>query len=617
MKNAKKWLFLILMIVLFSAVSGAFAESARVITPGGALNMRKKADEKSKLVDSVPNRSLVEVVETEGEWSKITYKKQTGYVKTAFLKLPSQLPGLTVYTDGGIPLLRKEPSADSMILTPISCLWPVEVLAVQEDWVQVRTNGMEGWTETGHFSFQYTEPTGEREWMAESARVETACAVVASLEKGAPTLFDLEPGQEGIVTVIEKDHCLLITEQGCGYAPINALSLTGPEDSGERRGTIAPMDAFSAAEAALKKKFKAFAKEKLYCAIEPEDSTRESISAYRCGFFNDADQYLYGALVDAETGKVLLLADYTGFSPRKSAASLLPKGEMTVSLSADTLAVGEVLDITVTAWTEYESKYTLTRGGVAMAESEPGAHFRAAYRPREAGEYMLTVTVKDEAGLEKSASCAFTVDSSLEAEEGLEEIYSQKDGWWKDKQYRHSNLGKSGCAIFTLTHALERMGHTEEAILPENLAVKYAYCLIPNEGTSNELLINTAARDFGFQTKKQLYNDKKQIAQLIKDGAYFSFSIARGHIALVSGISEDGTMVRVVDSAPLATFERIVNAAQYYQTRSGAFRAALSLDDMPGARWYFETNEYGGMEYYLPMDYVAKRGVRLIQPIAD
>ena len=75
-------------------------------------------------------------------------------------------------------------------------------------------------------------------------------------------------------------------------------------------------------------------------------------------------------------------------------------------------------------------------------------------------------------------------------------------------------------------------------------------------------------------------------------------------------------MVRVIDSAPQATFERIVGAAQYYQMRSGAFRAALKLDDLPGARWYFETDEYGGLEYFLPMDYVAKRGVRLIQPLA-
>ena len=104
------------------------------------------------------------------------------------------------------------------------------------------------------------------------------------------------------------------------------------------------------------------------------------------------------------------------------------------------------------------------------------------------------------------------------------------------------------------------------------------------------------------------------IASMIRGGTLFSFGIARGHIAMVSGISDDGTMIRVVDSAPSATFERIKDASQYYEKRPGVYRAALTLDDMPGARWFFETGEFGGMEYYLPMEYVAKRGVRLIQP---
>ena len=94
----------------------------------------------------------------------------------------------------------------------------------------------------------------------------------------------------------------------------------------------------------------------------------------------------------------------------------------------------------------------------------------------------------------------------------------------------------------------------------------------------------------------------------------FSFSIARGHIALICGITEDGAMVRVADSAPFATFDRIVNDSLYYQTRSGGFRAATCMEDLPGARWYFETDDYGGLEYWLRLSYVARRGARLIQP---
>ena len=157
------------------------------------------------------------------------------------------------------------------------------------------------------------------------------------------------------------------------------------------------------------------------------------------------------------------------------------------------------------------------------------------------------------------------------------------------------------------------MGKTGDDLHPAALAKVYALCLTP-DGTNNERLIREAAADYGFTTRAALIGDKKQIRTLLEGGALFSFSIARGHIALIDGVSEDGTMVHVVDSAPGATFTRIVNDSLYRRMNSGSFRAALSLEDIPGARWYFETGEYGGLEYWLRIEYAVKRGVRLIQP---
>ena len=73
-----KWFMLLgIAALMLCLMSAAGAETARVLTPGGKLNMRKSPDDKAKLVDTVPNRALVEVVEESGEWTKITYKKQT------------------------------------------------------------------------------------------------------------------------------------------------------------------------------------------------------------------------------------------------------------------------------------------------------------------------------------------------------------------------------------------------------------------------------------------------------------------------------------------------------------------------------------------------------------
>ena len=62
---------------------------------------------------------------------------------------------------------------------------------------------------------------------------------------------------------------------------------------------------------------------------------------------------------------------------------------------------------------------------------------------------------------------------------------------------------------------------------------------------------------------------------------------------------------------------RIRNAEMYRQTRNGRYMPVRSLDDFQESRWYMELNEYGGLEYYLTLDYVARRGVRLVRPAAE
>lgn len=613
--KVRKLFFIAAVLLMCAIMSAALAESARVVTPKGPLNMRKTPDEKGKLVESVPNKSMVEVNEIEGDWAKITYKKKTGYVKTDYLKLPENMIGKEIYADEGMLLLLvrpRESKENVPIALPVGAWESVLVEETDGDWTKVSRDGVTGYVETKALSYQKEEPSGEIAWMKEPAIVTQETEVKVSADAKAEAVASLNPLDEVTVTLIEKGQCLVIVSKGvCGCVPASSLALTGPEDTDEETGSVKRTEALTKAEAALRKKYKAFSKDKLYGVTAVENGY------YRCGFFNDQDQYLFGALVNAVTGKVECVASYDGFAVLTHEAELLPKGEIELKLSADTLAIGDVLDVTVNAWTLHQAQYSLYMNGIQIVDSKPGEHFKAAYRPRQAGSYRLYVTVTDEDGTYQTATADFTVDGSMEALDGAQEIYSQKDGWWKDKKYRHSNLGKSGCAIFALSHALNRMGHGEEEALPENLAMKYSYCLIPEEGTNNTLLINTAARDFGFTTQGELIKEPEKIAALIRGGVFFSFSIARGHIAMVSGISDDGTMVRVVDSAPLATFERIKGASQYYEKRPGVFRAALTLDDMPGARWYFETDEYGGMEYWLPMEYVAGRGVRLIQPGAS
>lgn len=193
-----------------------------------------------------------------------------------------------------------------------------------------------------------------------------------------------------------------------------------------------------------------------------------------------------------------------------------------------------------------------------------------------------------------------------------ESIYSQFSGLWKDEKYGSSTLEQSGCAIFALSHALERLGFEGDSITPQALAKKYAFCL-RDGGTINSTLIGNAGDDFGYKTRFDLYQDLPTIRTRLEQGALFSFAVVSGHIALVAETSEDGSMLRIIDSAPSATWERIKGAQLYRQTADGTFAPVAALSELEGIRYYPENNAFGGTTYWLESSYVARRGVRLIQ----
>ena len=275
--------------------------------------------------------------------------------------------------------------------------------------------------------------------------------------------------------------------------------------------------------------------------------------------------------------------------------------------------VGQVVDIQVEAGEGAESLvYTLKRGDSLVFQGEKDTHFVSAFRPRQEGDYTLEVQVQYGDGSVEAGSVTVNVSGRSEEVRGPEVIYSQKDGWWKDKAYAKTELEKAGCAIFTLSHALQRMDWTGEDIAPETLAESYRKCYTKN-GTANARLIYQASQVYGYTTSTALDKSAASLREGLRNGDMYSFGIVIGHIALMTGIDEGGKMVRIVDSAPSATFERIKKGKVYF-LRDGEYVEAKDPGEIPGARYYFETGYYGGLEYYMDLAYCARRGGRLIRP---
>ena len=286
---------------------------------------------------------------------------------------------------------------------------------------------------------------------------------------------------------------------------------------------------------------------------------------------------------------------------------------------------GDYVDITVVPDRDDATgvRYELSTpaGVVYKSKSKDlSTHFTASFRPREEAEYTLTAVVVYGKKDTVTVSVTIPVSGTAPVQEGPDVVYSQKDGWWHKVMYRTKkpveSLEKGGCAIFTLSHLLQRRGFTGEEVLPALLASKNSRFYVQG-GTDNGGLITQASKDYNFVTEDELIESEHEIAASLRRGDMFSFSIVTGHIAMADGISEDGTKVHIVDSAAGATFERKdrwkTQGHISYQEEDGSFTEAMSADQLPGIRWFFETGEYGGMEYWMDLHYYAHQGMRLVR----
>ena len=292
-------------------------------------------------------------------------------------------------------------------------------------------------------------------------------------------------------------------------------------------------------------------------------------------------------------------------------------GEVSVTVSPENPRVGDYVNIIVTPGRENPESvsYSLFYGE-EMEKVFAGKgvqHTDVWMRPRKEGAYTLQVIVAWDKKDKETAEVVLPVSGFAPDQEGPDVIYSQKDGWWKKVRYSSSELQTSGCAIFTLSHLLQRAGFSGEAVTPAALAKTYVYYK-EDSGTWNEGLIRYSAVDYDFTTQKELITSPAEITACLRRGDRFSFSIVDRHIALCDGISDDGTKVHIVDSAPGATYERIRFPGKIFiQDADGSFAEAAVPEDHPGVRWFFETAEYGGLEYWMDLEYCANRGMRLVR----
>ena len=294
-------------------------------------------------------------------------------------------------------------------------------------------------------------------------------------------------------------------------------------------------------------------------------------------------------------------------------------GEASVSFTPARPRAGDIVDITADPGEKAIQgvQYRLSSGGEKLSFTQtPVPYLSASFRPRKEGLYTLEATFLYGGGEKETVTVSVPVSGEAPAERGADIIYSQQDGWWRGVWYVKTlrrTLESSGCAVFALSEALQRLGFTDDAVLPDRLAWEYHKSYIEGVGTGTEALVTSAGKDFGFDTQHQLVRGEDEIISFLKRGDLFCLGIVQGHVVLADGADAAGRKIHIADSAPGVTFGKLKNTPAYVRGKDGGWLEIRGPEEIPGIRWYLETGRFGGAGYWLDLTDCAARGLRLIR----
>lgn len=118
----------------------------------GNLNVREQASTDAELVGKMPDNAGCEILETEGEWTKIKSGEVEGYVKSEFLlsgeaaQIRAEEVKQTVATVTTTTLyVREQPNTECTIITMMPEGEELEVIEELDGWVKINVDSDEGY----------------------------------------------------------------------------------------------------------------------------------------------------------------------------------------------------------------------------------------------------------------------------------------------------------------------------------------------------------------------------------------------------------------------------------------------------------------------------------------
>lgn len=118
----------------------------------GNLNVREAPGTEAEVVGKMPNNAGCEIIETDGEWTKIKSGKVEGYVKTEYLlsgdaalAKAAEVKQTIATVNTTTLYVREQPNTDCGIITMMPMGEELEVVETLDGWVKINVDSDEGY----------------------------------------------------------------------------------------------------------------------------------------------------------------------------------------------------------------------------------------------------------------------------------------------------------------------------------------------------------------------------------------------------------------------------------------------------------------------------------------
>lgn len=230
----------------------AAAETARVTTPSGSLNLREKDESGARILLQIPQGSMVTVLQKQSGWCLVRYQGTSGFVMTKFLSFSSSGAGSTGTQDpetatptptpvtstptaapaagdkawvnvNGTLNMRRSADSESTVLAMLQNRAEVTVLSRGDTWTKIRAATLTGYVQTKYLD--WTKPSAEPEGALRYVDTDGTLNLRSDSRSGANVILTI-PDQSAVRLMEYKGAWSRVSYQGVtGY--VQSVYLTG------------------------------------------------------------------------------------------------------------------------------------------------------------------------------------------------------------------------------------------------------------------------------------------------------------------------------------------------------------------------------------------------------